>query len=66
MLISIVAYLIPATVAKRDWDFLIQKLGVIAIWALIFAFFCGVRVRRTQRNYSVATLLVVGLITGGW
>jgi hypothetical protein len=66
VVISTAAYLIPAAVAKRDWDFLIQKLGVITIWALVFAFFCSMRLRRTQRNYSVATLLLVGLVTGGW
>lgn len=66
ILISIVAYGIPAMVAKRDWDFLIQKLGVIAIWTLTLAFFCGMRLRNAPRTYSIASLLLIGLVTGGW
>lgn len=34
----ILAYAIPAEIAKTDWDFVVQKLCVLLLWAAVYVF----------------------------
>lgn len=64
--IALLAYAIPASIAKRDWDFLIQKLGVIAIWSATFVFFYAMQRRGERTKYSFAGLLLILMVSTGW
>jgi hypothetical protein len=65
-LIALVAYAIPASIATRDWDFLMQKLGVITIWIATFVFFYVGCLRAKPRKYWLAGLLLAAAVGSGW
>lgn len=64
--IALLAYAIPAAVATRDWDFLMQKLGVAAIWIVTFGFFYGAQPRSKRKGYSLAGLVMIAGVSFGW
>ena len=59
------AWLVPANVALRDWDFLFQRLSVIAIWPICFAACFQIVSRTRRRSYPLALLLLFG-VAGGY
>src|SRR6266404_1658430 len=65
-LIALLAYAIPAAVATRDWDFLMQKLGVVTIWTATFAIFYAAPRRDRKRQYSFVGLLLIAAVSVGW
>jgi hypothetical protein len=64
--IAILAYAVPATIATQDWDFLFQKLSIIAIWAGSFAFFFATQARRVKETYSLVALMLILSVSVGW
>jgi len=48
------AYLVPVLVARTDWDFIVQKLLTMIIWAMTFAFFYATVSRARPARSSVA------------
>lgn len=64
--IAILAYAVPAMVATRDWDFLLQKLSVIAIWTGTFAFFFSIQSGKIRETYSVVALGLILSLSIGW
>ena len=64
--IAVFAYVVPATVATQDWDFLFQKLSVIAIWTGAFAFFFATQARRVRETYSLIALVLILSVSVGW
>lgn len=59
------AWAIPASVATRDWDFLFQKLGVVATWIGGFGFFYAVQRRGKPDRHSLATVLLIAAVSAG-
>jgi hypothetical protein len=62
------AYLIPASVARMDWDFLMQKLSVVAIWAMAFLIWnvtARARVSVSKRPYPVLALMLIAAVSFG-
>jgi len=51
---------LAALVEQLDWDFLLQKLGVLIVWLLAFAIIYAGRSRRQQRLRSPSTAWVLG------
>lgn len=64
--IAVLAYAVPATIATQDWDFLFQKLSVIAIWTGSFAFFFATQARRVKETYSPVALVLILSVSVGW
>lgn len=64
--IAALAYAAPAMVATRDWDFLLQKLSVIAIWIGTFGFFFATQSRSVKKESSVVGLLLTLFLSVGW
>src|SRR5262249_8912018 len=64
--IVIVASAIPMIIATRDWDYLMQRLGVVIIWIATFGFFFAVQTGLRRKNYSMPALFLIALISGGW
>jgi hypothetical protein len=63
--LALVAYLVPLNVEMMDWDFLIQKLSIIAIWVVTFSFFYSQTAKIEIRKLSVAALLAIGVVSVG-
>jgi arylsulfatase A-like enzyme len=65
-----VAYLVPASVARMDWDFLMQKLSVIAIWTAAFVIWNGAsktkEVERKRAYPVLALVLIAGASFGAY
>ena len=62
------AYLIPASLARMDWDFLMQKLSVIAIWTTAFIAWNALATARkpaSKRTYPVVALVLIAAISFG-
>ena len=66
VVIVVVACAIPMVIATRDWDFLIQKFGVVITWVVTFGFFVAVSTGRPRKSYSVPALLLISFISVGW
>jgi hypothetical protein len=65
-LIALLAYAIPISAATRDWDFLLQKLGVAAIWTVTFVFFFAIQPPLKKPSYRGASILLIAVISLGW
>lgn len=61
--LALAAYLVPANVAMMDWDFVIQKLSVVAVWIIAFAFFYSQTARVEIKKVSIAALLAIGIVS---
>lgn len=63
------AYLIPASVARMDWDFLMQKLSVIVIWTTAFCIWNATARRESvsarKRPYPVFALVLIAVVSFG-
>ena len=61
LIVCAAAYLIPALLATRDWDFVLQKTAVLLLWAFALIAFCwaGIRWRITRVSTANVVLLVV-------
>ena len=57
--VALFAWAVPAAVAMKDWDFLLQKLSAIAIWPLSFAAFHRLASRATNRQYNTAVVVLI-------
>jgi choline-sulfatase len=54
------AYLVPASVARMDWDFLMQKLSVVAIWTAAFIIWNGTaKAKQPERRRAYPALALV-------
>lgn len=65
--LPILAYVLVDAVAHFDWNFLIQKLGVLIVWLLAFAVaHAGTRadMRRGVMAIRIAPLVALGLFIG--
>ena len=60
LMIGFVGYVVPNNLARADWDFLLQKLSVIGIWAATFVVFYSaqLRVPRKKRPLAIVALIV--------
>jgi hypothetical protein len=65
-LIATVACAIPLMIATRDWDFLMQKLGVVVVWIATFGFFYAQQRGQRRRSYSLPGLLLIAVVSTGW
>jgi hypothetical protein len=63
--LALAACLVPLNVAMMDWDFLIQKLSVIAVWVIAFSFFYSQTAKLDIKRLSVAALLTLGVVSLG-
>jgi hypothetical protein len=64
LMIGSLGYVVPANLARADWDFLLQKLSVIGIWSATFVIFYSMqsRVPRKKRSLAVVALVVVATL----
>lgn len=65
-LLALVAYAIPAIIATRDWDFLMQKVGAVAVWFATFVSFYSIQSPGKRRNYTAVGLLLIVVVSVGW
>lgn len=56
---------VPAVVATRDWDFLLQKLAAVAMWPFMFAAFYQLASRARNKQYNLAVVVVTTALTIG-
>lgn len=70
LVLTAAAYLIPASVARMDWDFLMQKLSVIAVWTATFVLWNTMTRTRNSgeaRPFPMrGVVLIVVLCLGGY
>jgi len=61
LILCAAAYLIPALLATRDWDFVLQKTAVLLLWAFAVIAFCwaGIRWRIKRVRAAIVVLLFV-------
>ncbi|HYP28886.1 MAG TPA: sulfatase-like hydrolase/transferase [Blastocatellia bacterium] len=64
-LLAAMAYAVPALVARNDWDFLIQKLVTLAVWAMTFAFFYSTSPREKPSRFPSGFILAAAVISFG-
>jgi hypothetical protein len=63
-----VAYIIPANVARMDWDFLMQKLSVLAVWTATFVVWNKIMKARTSqpvKPYPIWILILIVVVGFG-
>ena len=66
-LAAALSWAVPAVVATRDWDFLLQKLAAVAAWPFIFAAFYKLASRARNKQYNlIAVVLIAALIIGAY
>ena len=63
LMIGFVGYVVPANLARADWDFLLQKLSVIGIWAATFVIFYSMQSRVPRRNHPLAIVALIVVTT---
>jgi Sulfatase len=56
------AYAIPAFLGMRDWDFVLQRIAVILLWAFSLAGLCWARVRWRIKGGVVAAAVLVAIV----
>jgi arylsulfatase A-like enzyme len=59
------AYVVPASIERTDWNFLLQELLAILIWAMAFVLFCAITSRPKEKQYSPGVLLLVAVLSLG-
>ena len=61
LIVCAAAYLIPALLETRDWDFVLQKTAVLLLWAFAVIAFCwaGIRWRIKRVDIAIVVVLVV-------
>jgi hypothetical protein len=57
------AYKIPQLLAVTDWDFLMQKLSVIAIWAVSFGFFYAGTSKTQDKTYPFLAVFLLAVLS---
>lgn len=62
VLLPVAAFWLAAAVEKLDWDFLLQKLGVLAVWLVAFSLMCGRPARAGSEKASPAEDLIVPIV----
>lgn len=63
--VAFFAWIVPAAIAMKDWDFLLQKLSSIAIWPICFAAFHRLSSRLTNRQYNTAIVVLIAALIFG-
>ncbi len=58
------AYAIPAVLAANDWDFVLQRMTVIAVWLAIFHTARRIRIR--AKGAEIASFLVLAVAAAGF
>lgn len=56
---ALFAWVVPALVAMKDWDFLLQELSAILIWPLSFAAFYKLASRFKARQYNLGVVVMI-------
>ena len=57
------AYRIPEQIAMNDWDFLMQKLSVLAIWTISFGFFYAGASQTPDKKYPFLALFLLAALS---
>ena len=55
------AWAVPAAVAMRDWDFLLQKLSAMVVWPISFAAFYRLASHNRVKRLSTVAIVVAAL-----
>lgn len=65
-MITITAYALSLSLARMDWDFLLQKLAVLAVWTVtVFALRSMARTTKKKKQYSLRVLFLLVVISIG-
>jgi phosphoglycerol transferase MdoB-like AlkP superfamily enzyme len=65
-MITIAAYALSLSLARMDWDFLLQKLAVLAVWTVtFFALRSMARATKQRKQYSLRVLLLLAAVSLG-
>jgi arylsulfatase A-like enzyme len=65
LMIGFVGYVAPATLAREDWDFLLQKLSIIGIWAATFVIFYSMQSQVPRKKCTLVIGALVVVVTLG-
>jgi arylsulfatase A-like enzyme len=58
---ALFAWIVPALVAMKDWDFLLQELSAILVWPLSFAAFYQIASRFKPKQYHPAIVVLIAV-----
>jgi hypothetical protein len=61
-----VAYEIPYQLGRTDWDFVLQRVAVIALWILVLQMVCWAGFQPSNKAASIALLLVLAGAAAGF
>ena len=62
LVVCLAAYAVPAFLAARDWDFVLQKISVMLLWAFSMVGFCWADLRWRIKGRAVAAVVIVALV----
>jgi hypothetical protein len=62
LIVCAAAYLIPAVLATRDWDFVLQKAAVLLLWAFAVIAFCWAGIRWRIKRGGIAIVVVLAVL----
>jgi hypothetical protein len=60
------AYAIPALLGRNDWDFVLQRMAVIALWLAVLQMVCFTGIRLRNHAAKIATFLVLAVAAAGF
>jgi len=60
------AYGIPVLLGPTDWDFVLQRMAVIAVWLIVLQFVFWSRIQVRGKAASIALFLVLAAAAGGF
>jgi Sulfatase len=60
------AYAIPVLLGPTDWDFVLQRIAVVAVWLFILEVVCWTGLRVRAKAASIALVLAVASATVGF
>jgi hypothetical protein len=63
IVLMFLAYKVPQQLAVTDWAFLMQKLSVIGVWIISFAFFYAGAAKIPDKKYSFAGLFLLAALS---
>lgn len=61
-----IAYSIPALLGRNDWDFVLQRMAVVAAWVAILQTVCFTGIRLRGRVARITTILVIAIAAAGF
>jgi arylsulfatase A-like enzyme len=59
---ALFAWVVPAVVAMKDWDFLLQELSAIILWPLSFAAFYRLASQFKTKQYNVVFVVLIAAL----